>query len=387
MIIVAPRIYGGVEEAHQAMFQDRLPMTRLRRMDRIRYMLRLLLVIVLISLATFCALTLNDTINRLEEYRNGYIAPDWGYQKKLFWGNSEHPELSGENNDYDTIDFQSVYDKAAKSVKIEKPPNEKQAQRLPQVIIIGVSKCGTRALLEYLSMNPYVASVKREVNFFNNETLYKRGVDWYRDQMPLTYSNQVTLEKSPDYFECVQCPERVRSMNSSVKLLLLMRDPVERLVSQYMQLTDKYSDTPNQLPPFEKWVLDPGSGEINTKIPSVRVSMYSDHLKNWLLHFPKKQILFIDSQKLTKNPVGELAKVESFLGLQPYLTGDDIYYNSSKGFHCMRSRATGKTRCLGASKGRPHIKVNKETLTALYSFFNPYNERLKNIIGFRMSWF
>ncbi|KAK6990074.1 heparan sulfate glucosamine 3-O-sulfotransferase 1 [Biomphalaria glabrata] len=356
------------------------------RMERLRYMLRVLLVITLVSLALFCAVTLNNSVSRLESYRNSFIARDWGYQKKLFWSNMDTAYFSGENLDYDSVSFQSAYDKAAKLVRIEVPANEKPMRRLPEAIIIGVSKCGTRALLEYLSLNPYVVTAKREMNFFNNATLYNQGLDWYKEQMPLSYSNQVTLEKSPDYFECVQCPPRVLSMNSSVKLLLLLRDPVERLISQYMQLMDKYVGT-QTMPLFEHWVREPSTGEINVKVPSVRVSIYADHVKNWLSHFPRKQILIIDSKMLTKNPVSEMNKVESFLGLKPYLSKDDIYFNESKGFHCMRLRATGKTRCLGATKGRPHIKVEKETLSTLYAFYNPHNERLKNILGFRMSWF
>ncbi|CAL1545454.1 unnamed protein product [Lymnaea stagnalis] len=360
------------------------------RMDKIRLMFTVVFAVCLFSLIILCMSVLNDTLTKLEVYRQQFGGQDLDFQRKVFWNNPENSEasvLSGEDNAYDVPDFQTAFEKADKAVRIDIPVNEVQIRRLPNAIIIGVSKCGTRALLEYLDLNPYVMAVHHEVNFFNNDTLYKRGVDWYRNQMPLSYSNQITLEKSPDYFECIQCPARIYAMSKSAKLLLLLRDPVDRLISQYMQFLDKYAATSRKLPPFEQWIRDSKTGEINLKVPSLRVSIYADHVNNWYQSFPKKQILIIDSHKLTKNPLSELAKIEAFLGLKPYLSTDDIYFNETKGFHCLRHRATGKTRCLGATKGRPHIKINKETMQALYTFFNPHNERLKNTIGHWMSWF
>uniref|UniRef100_A0A8C5E4V5 Sulfotransferase n=1 Tax=Gouania willdenowi TaxID=441366 RepID=A0A8C5E4V5_GOUWI len=69
-------------------------------------------------------------------------------------------------------------------------------QRLPGAIIIGVRKGGTRALLEMLNLHPDVEMAKAEVNLEH----YRRRLDWYRSQMPLTSSGQLTLEKTPGYF-------------------------------------------------------------------------------------------------------------------------------------------------------------------------------------------
>uniref|UniRef100_A0A8C5E4K6 Sulfotransferase n=1 Tax=Gouania willdenowi TaxID=441366 RepID=A0A8C5E4K6_GOUWI len=76
----------------------------------------------------------------------------------------------------------------------------KTQQRLPGAIIIGVRKGGTRALLEMLNLHPDVEVAKAEVHYFNVEEHYRRGLDWYRSQMPLTSSGQLTLEKTPGYF-------------------------------------------------------------------------------------------------------------------------------------------------------------------------------------------
>ncbi|XP_059162825.1 heparan sulfate glucosamine 3-O-sulfotransferase 1-like [Physella acuta] len=360
------------------------------RMDKFKLVFSVTLFVSMMALICFCISTVNDTLQKLEVYRQQYHGSGWDFHRKVFWSDSETKEgthLSGEASDYDAANFEKEYKLAASKLNIEIPENEEKISRLPHCIIVGVSKCGTRALLEYLDLNPYVTAVPREINFFNNDSLYKNGLEWYRQEMPASYSNQITIEKSPDYFECPECPRRISAMNKTIKLIILLRDPVERLISQYMQFVDKYQNTDRKLPPFEQWVRDPKTGELNTRIPSLQVSIYADHIHNWYSYFPRKQILIVDSHKLTKSPLTELAKVESFLGLDPFLSEKDIYFNETKGFHCLRNRYTGKTRCLGRTKGRPHIEVQKEVLHALYNFYNPHNERLKNLLGYWMSWF
>lgn len=61
------------------------------------------------------------------------------------------------------------------SQPLQQPP---MMQRLPQVIIIGVKKGGTRALLEFLRIHPNIRAVGQEVHYFDRN--YERGLDWYR---------------------------------------------------------------------------------------------------------------------------------------------------------------------------------------------------------------
>lgn len=74
------------------------------------------------------------------------------------------------------------------------------SRRLPQAIIIGVRKCGTRALLEMLALHPRVQKAAGEVHFFDRDDNYQRGLEWYRRKMPHSFRGQITIEKSPSYF-------------------------------------------------------------------------------------------------------------------------------------------------------------------------------------------
>uniref|UniRef100_A0A8C3JQY9 Sulfotransferase n=1 Tax=Calidris pygmaea TaxID=425635 RepID=A0A8C3JQY9_9CHAR len=98
-----------------------------------------------------------------------------------------------------------------------RPPGT--SRQIPQTIIIGVRKGGTRALLEMLDIHPNIVVAATEVHFFDWDENYVKGIDWYRSLMPCSYGNQITIEKTPGYFTSPQAPERIHDMNSSIKLL------------------------------------------------------------------------------------------------------------------------------------------------------------------------
>lgn len=110
-------------------------------------------------------------------------------------------------------------------------------RRLPSALIIGVKKSGTRALLEFIRFHPDVRGSGCELHFFDRH--YSKGLDWYRHHMPPTHRGQVTIEKSPSYFITREVPKRVFQMDPKMKLLLVVRDPVTRAISDYTQAVTK----------------------------------------------------------------------------------------------------------------------------------------------------
>lgn len=79
-------------------------------------------------------------------------------------------------------------------------------QQLPQILIIGVRKGGTRALIEMLSLHSSVAAAQNEVHFFDWESHFQRGLPWYLSQMPYALPGQLTVEKTPAYFTSGKSP-------------------------------------------------------------------------------------------------------------------------------------------------------------------------------------
>ncbi|KAK3766942.1 hypothetical protein RRG08_040461 [Elysia crispata] len=272
------------------------------------------------------------------------------------------------------------------STPYKPPTGEQKERRLPKVIIVGVSKCGTRALLDYLALHPNVITANKEINFFTNVSMYNRGPDVYKNSMPLSYSDQLTVEKSPDYFECEMCPERIIAIDRNIKVLLILCNPVDRLVSQYMQLKEKNDQNGVAMAGFEEWAVDPMTNSVRKTVASIRTGMYDEYMTNWFRFFHQDKVHVIDGATFIKDPVGEMRKVETFLEIKHYLTSEDIYYNATKGFHCMYSRILKKSHCLGPTKGRPHIKVLPGVYQTLQTFYNPHNARLKSYFNYQMSW-
>ena len=80
----------------------------------------------------------------------------------------------------------------------------------------------------------------------------------------MTSSNlfQITIEKTPGYFVSRESPVRIKAMGNNVKLLLIVRDPAERVVSDYVQILESRRAKGGSYKPFHKLVLLP-NGEIN----------------------------------------------------------------------------------------------------------------------------
>uniref|UniRef100_A0A3B3ZVB4 Sulfotransferase n=1 Tax=Periophthalmus magnuspinnatus TaxID=409849 RepID=A0A3B3ZVB4_9GOBI len=98
-----------------------------------------------------------------------------------------------------------------------------ETKKLPQAIIIGVKKGGTRALLEFLRLHPDVRAVGAEPHFFDRN--YVKGLEWYRDLMPKSLEGQLTMEKTPSYYVTKDIPSRIYNMSKDTKLIVVVRDP------------------------------------------------------------------------------------------------------------------------------------------------------------------
>uniref|UniRef100_A0A4W4EIS2 Sulfotransferase n=1 Tax=Electrophorus electricus TaxID=8005 RepID=A0A4W4EIS2_ELEEL len=258
-------------------------------------------------------------------------------------------------------------------------------QQLPRALIIGVRKGGTRALLEMLNLHPAVVKASQEVHFFDNDQNYVRGVSWYRHRMPFSLRQQTTIEKSPAYFTTEKVPERVFRMDPSIRLLLIVREPTTRAVSDYTQVLEGKQRKNKTYRRFETLAIDSSSLEVNPKYKAVWTSIYTKHLERWLEFFPVEQFHIVDGDRLISEPLSELQLVERFLRLPPRISQDDLYFNSTRGFYCLRVSLHYR-KCLAGSKGRAHPHVNATVLEKLQHFFHPFNQKFYQITGRTFSW-
>ncbi|KAG9345440.1 hypothetical protein JZ751_008584 [Albula glossodonta] len=256
------------------------------------------------------------------------------------------------------------------------------SQQLPDTIIIGVRKGGTRALIEMLSLHSDVAAAENEVHFFDWESHFERGLPWYISQMPFSRPEQITVEKTPAYFTSGKVPERIYQMNPDIKLLLILRDPTERVLSDYTQVFYNRLQKHKQYQPIETVLVK--DGEINLEYKALGRSLYHQHMQNWLRFFPLENIHIVDGDQLIKDPLGEMKMVERFLNLSSQINASNFYFNKTKGFYCLRDH--GRERCLHDSKGRTHPQVEPDILQKLYQFFQEPNRKFFELVGRTFNW-
>ncbi|WP_287276577.1 MULTISPECIES: sulfotransferase domain-containing protein [unclassified Okeania] len=112
---------------------------------------------------------------------------------------------------------------------------------LPSFIIIGAQKRGTTSLYNYMIEHPQILPAsKKELHFFNwvskpGNRKKPEGVDWYLSQFPTIPDgkNLITGEATPDYLVDPHTPQRMFNLVPDVKLIVLLRNPIDRAVSHY----------------------------------------------------------------------------------------------------------------------------------------------------------
>ena len=107
----------------------------------------------------------------------------------------------------------------------------------PNLFLIGAMKSGTTSLHAYLGSHPEIFMCpQKETEFFAKETVWSRGEDWYLKLFAAAESAPVIGESSTVYSRIPQfpgVPERIAKFNPEARFIYVMRDPIERTISQY----------------------------------------------------------------------------------------------------------------------------------------------------------
>jgi len=191
---------------------------------------------------------------------------------------------------------------------------------LPDVIVIGAMKCATSAVHAYLDAHPDVAmSRPKELNFFNGpETAphdpgtwwrhgqWHRGCTWYADQFDPDVA--VRGEASPAYTapRSTEVPARMARVVPDVRLVYLVRDPLERALSQWAH----HRRDGTEPRPVAQALLDPAS-------EYVARSRYHERLEPFLPWFDRRQVLVVVTERLASRYRAEVARLFGHVGVDP----------------------------------------------------------------------
>ena len=181
--------------------------------------------------------------------------------------------------------------------------------KLPNLIVIGAAKCATTSLHYYLGLHPEISmSRTKELLFFVKEHGWQRGVEWYRSQFPEKTSRRG--ESSPAYTLWPKhqgVPERMRAVIPEARLIYLVRDPVERLVSEYRHRLTRREETRSLLEALTR----PGKNDTY-----VAAGLYHEQIQQYLQHFPPSSLLVVAAEDLRADPRCTLRRVFDFLSVE-----------------------------------------------------------------------
>jgi hypothetical protein len=170
-------------------------------------------------------------------------------------------------------------------------------------------KAGTTSLHTYLDAHPdvFMASPK-ELDFFLDDGNWARGVQWYRDRFAGGTRARARGEASPSYTKypaVPHVPSRIAALVPHVRLVYVVRDPIERMRSHWQQ-NAVYA---GEARPIDQALLeDPHY---------LACSRYAFQLDQYLEDFDRAQVLVITSERLRDRRVETVSRVLEFVGVDP----------------------------------------------------------------------
>jgi hypothetical protein len=195
---------------------------------------------------------------------------------------------------------------------------------LPNFLVIGAMKAGTTSLYHYLRAHPevYMPSIK-ELDFFVAEGNWRRGIGWYQKHFQPAPAGSVAVgEASTRYTRypiLAGVPQRIAALLPNVRLIYVVRDPIERIRSHYEHRVRAGSERA----PIDQAIL---------KNPTyLDCSRYSMQVEQYLQRFPLEQLLIITAEDLRNSRQRTMRRVYRFLGVRSdYVpeTLDQEFYRS-----------------------------------------------------------
>jgi Sulfotransferase domain len=257
-------------------------------------------------------------------------------------------------------------------------------RRLPSFIIAGAQKAGTTSLWAYLSEHPSIEPpMTKEIHFFDVNFNY--GIDWYRMHYPLIGAPESnagsctpshTGESSPYYTFHPLAAERMAATLPQVKVILLLRNPIDRAYSHYQHTCRRRQESLSFEAAIEaeagriageqeKMASIPGYQSLaHRRYSYMARGLYLEQVLRWQRHFSPERLLILESNEFFRGTAAVFARVLQFLELpswQPQKFGNRY-------------------------PGKYQEKMSPDVRRRLVAYFAPHNEQLYAHLGTRFDW-
>lgn len=216
---------------------------------------------------------------------------------------------------------------------------------LPTFLIIGAQRSGTTSLFYYLSRHRDIHGPVREKGVHYFDTAYGRSERWYRSHFPRRRALEragrpyAVGEASPYYLFHPEIPARVAALMPDVRVIAILRDPVERTIShhqhevarghEHLPLAEALAAEDQRLAgEVEKLAADPTHvSDAHMHHSYVGRSLYADQIERWLDHVSRSQLLLLRTEDLQRRPDETLRRATDHLGVDPLPPAEYPKYN------------------------------------------------------------
>lgn len=285
---------------------------------------------------------------------------------------------------------------------------------LPSFIIIGVQKGGSSSLFHYLMQHPSILKnelgntknlpkegylskkenkVKKEMHYFDRH--FDKGIRGYRSKFPFPKyfsfgKKYITGEATPDYISHPRVPQRVYNLIPKVKLILLLRNPVDRAYSHYIhhvvgrtketRPADKAIFGDDQMVREERKRIIKHfdyQSSFYERYSYLYRGIYIEHIQTWLNVFDREQLLILKSEDMYSNPNKIYQEVLNFLELPGY---------ELREYEVFKPRNTERLEFKKKSNSQLENKMSMPLRKKLSDYYRPYNEKLYKYLDRDFGW-
>ena len=200
-------------------------------------------------------------------------------------------------------------------------------------IICGTQKGGTTALDHYMRMHSEVCMAKKkEVHFFDNDKYFLTNSPPYNKYHkffdPKT-NHKVIGESTPIYMFWINAMERIFNYNPNIKLIIILRNPIERAFSNWNMEIQRKREKRTFLESINDEIKQLNRDSNQNRTHSyLRRGFYTDQIKSILEIFKKKQLLCLKNENLRNKPEDTLSIVSDFLGISRFINIQKVTIHS-----------------------------------------------------------
>jgi len=272
---------------------------------------------------------------------------------------------------------------------------------LPNFLIIGSQKAGTTSLHHILKEHPQIFMAdKKELNFFFKDDEFARGPEAYAKHFSDSADQLAWGEASPGYICHPEAPARIHALLPDVKLILTVRDPIKRAISQYWDNRRHLNEPHTFAESVDLYLSDeyaPG------QIGYFSRGIYMRYIRNYLEYFPRENLLILPFEEMLTEPENLYKSIFNFLGVDADFLSEDfdeafnpteVWMNLPYQILIRRPRyqknIPSKLRRLfywGKKTRFSAPPIDDKSRKKLEDFYRPWNDELRDFLGAELtSW-